>query len=335
MTWVVEGARVWWLSTENHRRHGVISDLDGTGDTIGVRTETDGVIYIEEQHLSPFVDGVLHGLSDHSYHADRSTLSSSGARLLLPPSCPAKFKAHMDEPPKPKPQFDFGHLVHTSLLGTGSEIVAIDAKDYRSKAAQEQRDAAHAEGKTPALIAEVEQAAKMVTAVYDHPLAHDLFLEGDAEVSLYATHESGVRLRARPDWMTPHDGDGRLVIVDYKTAADANPKTFARKAYDYGYHIQLAWYWTVATLLELDESPAFLFVVQEKTPPYLVSVCELDTESFMLGQQQMNKAIAIFHECSQSGKWPGYGDGLHSISLPGWAFSASGRTIGDLLEGVA
>ena len=30
-------------------------------------------------------------------------------------------------------------------------------------------------------------------------------------------------------------------------------------------------------------------------------------------------AIAIYAHCQATGEWPGYGDGVHHISLPGWA----------------
>src|ERR1700744_1626704 len=80
-----------------------------------------------EQTMSqPPSDGIHHNIPDSDYHADRITLSSSGARLLPPPSCPAKFRQYMNTPPRPRPEFDFGHLVHTGVLGTCSEIVVIN-----------------------------------------------------------------------------------------------------------------------------------------------------------------------------------------------------------------
>jgi hypothetical protein len=237
----------------------------------------------------------------------------------------------MDTPPEPKPHFDFGHLVHALVLRKGATIAEIGADDYKTQTARALRDAAHERGEIPALTKDIHKAALIANQVLAHPIAGPLLREGDAEVSLFATDpDTGLKIRGRVDWMTTNEG--RLTIVDLKTAADANPKVFARKAYDYGYHIQFAWYVTLARLLELDEYPAFLFAVVEKEPPYLTSVVELDTSSFIQGCVDMRRAIDIFQRCTETGVWPGYGDYIHSVSLPPWAFNTNQPTIGDLLE---
>jgi hypothetical protein len=276
--------------------------------------------------------GVHGGISDAEYHSCRDSLSASGAKLLLPPSCPAKFREYMGSPPKPKPEFDFGKLAHKLVLGEGEDIVEVEAADWRGKDAREARDKAHADGKIPALTAELNRAHDMNMEVRIHPIAGPLLnAEGHSEVSLFTRDpDTGVNLRARPDRMT--NGGDRVTILDYKTAADANPATFGRTAEKWGYHIQFAWYVTVARLLKLDDNPAFLFVCQEKTPPYLVSVCELDGEAFDLGRRQMQQAIGIFKSCTDMDAWWGYGPEIHSVSLPPWAFSSNQPTIGELLD---
>ena len=90
----------------------------------------------------PERDGIYGWVPEALYHRDSGSLSFSGAKLLLPPSCPAKFKERMDNPPKPKRIFEFGHLVHLEVLGKGVDTVEIDANDYRTKAAREARDRA-------------------------------------------------------------------------------------------------------------------------------------------------------------------------------------------------
>jgi hypothetical protein len=271
--------------------------------------------------------GVRSGISDVEYHADKGSLSSSGARLLLPPSCPAKFREVIDNPPKPKREFDFGHAAHRLVLGAGAELVEIDAPDYRGKDAREARDKAHADGNTPVLTAELATARRMADVVHDDPVARPLFADGHAELSLYFDDpESGVRLRARPDWMTTRH---RLIIVDFKTSVTANPKLFARKAADYGYHQQAAWYIDAVAALGLDWHPAFVFVVQEKEPPFLVSVVELDADAIAEGRRLNREAIRIYAACMLADEWPGYTDRITPISLPPWAFQT--QTINDLL----
>lgn len=268
--------------------------------------------------------GIYGDIDERTYHADRESLSHSGAKLLLPPSCPAKFKERMDNPLPPTPTFSFGHLAHKLVLGEGAVIREIEAVDYRTKAAQQQRDEALAAGEIPALTPELAKAVAMADAVREHPVASKLFATGRAEMSMYADDpDTGWGLRGRADWLTRGEELGlgdRLVIVDYKTTVDANPSSWGRSAANYGYALQFAWYVELARLVNLDDWPAFLFVCQEKEPPYLVSVNELDAEAWNLGYDQMRHAIAVYAECMESGVWPGYSDGINPVSLPRWAF---------------
>ena len=282
----------------------------------------------------PPENGTFAGIPNEDYHHDTTSLSSSGARLLMPPSCPAKFRQRMDGPPEYKAVFDFGTVAHSLVLGEGCDFVAIDAPDFRTKAAQQERDKVRKDGKTPILQCDLERATAMAAVAWTHPMAGELLgAKGKAEVSLYADDpETGVRLRARPDWMTEAYDASRLWIVDYKTTVTARPDDFARKAADFGYHMQAAWYIDVATILGLCDQPAFVFVAQEKEPPFLVSVVEFDAEAIAEGRALNRQAINLFKRCTDTGEWPGYGDHIHPISLPHWAFKAQ-TTIADVLAG--
>lgn len=321
-----EGQRVWWNHLAGHRMFGTVEILE---DRPGIRVDGDpDLLYLDADQLhTELPEGVHTGVPDTAYHADDS-LSASGAKLLLPPSVPAKYR-QARETPVHKPVFDFGKLCHTLVLGEGAPIEVCNFDDWRTKPARDIRDKSRANGLIPVLASEYDQAKKMTLAVRAHPVAGPLLTGGQAEISLLVTDpDTGVRLRARPDYMTQRDG--RLTIADYKTAADANPDTFGKTAFNWGYHIQFAWYVHVARLLELDDNPAFVFVVQEKTQPFLVSVCELDADAFLLGYRQMRQAIHIYRECTEAGVWPGYSAEINPVSLPRWAFQ-TGPTIGDLL----
>jgi hypothetical protein len=171
--------------------------------------------------------------------------------------------------------------------------------------------------------------------VWTHPLAGEILgAKGEAESSLYVDDpQTGIRLRARPDWMTAHYDPDRLWIADYKTTVTARPEDFARKAADYGYHQQAAFYLLVARLLGLCDDPVFVFIAQEKEAPYLVSVVEFDAEAIAEGHRLNRQAIDLFKRCTDTGEWPGYDDGITPISLPPWAFKSK-QTIGDLMKGV-
>ncbi|WP_326600555.1 PD-(D/E)XK nuclease-like domain-containing protein [Rhodococcus sp. PD04] len=271
--------------------------------------------------MSDVVDapGLYLDVPEAIYHGDRGTLSQSGAKKLLPPSCPAIFHYEREHPPAPKDVFDIGSAAHALVLGVGDPIARLDFDDWKTKAAREARDEARAEGKTPLLAKDYETVHAMAAALRKHPLAATLFADGRPEVSAFWTDaETGVGRRARFDWLPNADPRRRRVIPDYKTTSDANPSKFAKSAADFGYYMQAPWYLDAIAATEGDTEAAFLFVVQSKTPPYLVSVVELDHDALMLGHRLNRRALEIYAECESSGVWPGYGDDVHYVSLPSW-----------------
>lgn len=249
------------------------------------------------------------------YHA-HPALSSSGARRLLPPGCPALFRHEQDNPTPHKREFDFGHAAHKLILGAGPDLVSVKAPDWRTKAAKEQRDAAYETGAVPLLAEEYERVMAMADALNEHPLAGPLFDPGRgvAEQALFWNDQpTGVPLRALVDWRT-----GRLV-VDYKSTTCASPDAIVKTVHNYGYFQQGAFYLDGVRALGLAEDPAFVLVFQEKAAPYLVTVVQLDDTALRIGAELNRRAIEVFRDCTESGIWPGYATDITLIGLPAWA----------------
>lgn len=264
-------------------------------------------------------DPGVYTITADEYHA-HPALSSSGARKLLAPSCPALFRWWRDHEQAPSRVFDFGHAAHKMVLGDGPELVVIDADSYRTKAAQVARDNTYALGMVPLLPAEYQTVLDMACELRAHPAAEMLRRPGKPEQSLFAKDEAtGVMLRARIDWL-PEAVDGRITIVDYKTAASVDPAAFARSIAKYGYYQQAAWYISMVGALDLADDVRFLFVAQEKIAPYLVTVFELDEYSLRIGRRRNREAIEVFARCTEAGEWPGYvgADDVQMLSLPAW-----------------
>ncbi|MFE0470563.1 PD-(D/E)XK nuclease-like domain-containing protein [Streptomyces sp. NPDC058947] len=261
------------------------------------------------------------------YHADPvpgGSLSSSGARKLLDPGCPAQFKYDRDHPQPHKREFDLGHAAHLLVLGEGPELEVIDFPDWKKVAARELRDLAYDEGKVPLLTKDHEQVQAMAEAIRQHPTAGALFAPGNgiAEQSLFwQDPRHGVWRRARPDWMPHRHEDGRLVVVDYKTARAVDPAALQRSVYEHGYHAQAAWYLDAVKAVDLAGGiePAFVFVFQAKTAPYLVHLVELDFPALTLGAARNDRALRIYAECERTGHWPGFNDRITYLPLPAWA----------------
>lgn len=261
-------------------------------------------------------------LTAEEYHADRTSISSSGLRALLPPGCPAQFKYDRDHPRPPKREFDLGHAAHKLVLGEGAAFELIDYPDYKKKDAQLQRDDAYAAGLVPLLPKEHDQVQAMAEAIRQHPIAGPLFTPGSgrAELSIFWTDPAtGVRCRVRPDWLKQMPG--LTLAVDYKTAKDASPDAVSRAIRDHSYHQQDALYTDGIWAALQPEDVRFVFVFQSKTAPYLVTVRELAQQDRDIGRARNERALRLYADCEATGIWPdwtGPVTEIPTISMPSY-----------------
>lgn len=267
--------------------------------------------------------GLHTDLSNEAYHADKTSLSSSGARKLLPPSCPAKFRWEQDNPQPPSKTFDHGNAAHKTVLGNGPDLEVVPGARWDTGEAKARIAAIRERGGIPLKQRDFDMVHAMAAAIRRHPLAAALLdpAYGAPEQSgFWIDGPSGIRRRVRFDWL-PSMQSGRLIVPDFKTAVDASSAAFQKSIDKYGYNQQAAWYEEAAQALGLgDEVTELLFIVQEKTAPYLVNVIGLDYFAREIGRAKNRAAIDIFAECTASGVWPGYADGdPNYLPLPGWA----------------
>jgi hypothetical protein len=256
---------------------------------------------------------VIYDMPADEYHASEA-LSSSGAKKLLTPSCPAIFDYERTHGQGRKREFDFGTAAHTLLLGSGPQPHVIDAENYLTKAAKAERDAAYDRGDVPLLPHEFDAVQNMVAQARQHPRVAELLSVGRSEVSLFwADEATGVPCRARPDWLRED------AIVDYKTSPSASPSSIPKSVADFGYHLQAAFYLAGAVELGLlpPEAP-FYFIFQSKTPPHLIKVVELDEQALEIGRDKVAMALEVFRDCTEAGVWPDFGDDIEVISLPAY-----------------
>lgn len=260
------------------------------------------------------------------YHGDpvpgTGSLSSTGARALSSRrKTPAHYAWERQHGRRPKREFDYGHAAHAKVLGRGMGIEVIDAENYRTKAAQAARDEARERGLAPILAHEVQAIEEMAAAIQAHPTAGPLLTPevGWPEKSLFWTDPlTGVWCRARLDWLTRPGVLRRYTIADYKTADDASPDGFARAIRAHGYDQQAAFYLDGVRALGLDDEPAWVWVVQEKAPPYLIAIYQLTGESLLRADRANRRARAVFAHCTATGEWPGYPVNPVALSTPDW-----------------
>lgn len=262
-------------------------------------------------------------ISAAEYHGDpvpTGSLSSSGARRLLPPSCPALFRHEREHGQEHRAEFDIGTAAHKLVLGAGPAITEVKARDWRTKAAQEARDEAYATGAVPLLSVDYDRVTGMAAALTRHDIAMALLNpdHGQPEQAIFWQDEqTGIWRRALIDWL-PDLGTGRPIVVDYKTTISAEKDSIRKSVARYGYHQQGPWYLDACASIGYPPDTAFVFIFQEKTAPYLITVVELDDEALTIGGILNFQALSVYRQCVDTDVWPSYSSDIELIQLPRW-----------------
>lgn len=268
----------------------------------------------------------IHEIRAEDYHADpceRPSLSASIAALLVNRSPLHAWNAHPRLNPNhkrvEKAAYDLGTVVHELLLqGTTECLEVIDANDFRTKAAQEARDDAYADGKVPLLSKDVTRATEMCEAVRDQLDRRDddppVLADGKPERML-VWEERGVTCRALVDWLR----DDFRAIDDAKTTkGSAEPRKWSKSTlWDIGADVQVAFNMRGVKAITGVE-PVFRYVLIECSAPYAISVVTLSSSALDLGMRKADFAIDRWRECLESDIWPGYSSEVHEAETPPW-----------------
>ena len=260
-------------------------------------------------------------------------LSASIAHLLVTKSALHAWTAH----PRLNPhyqqiesaEFDYGRAAHSVLLeGSESPLVVVEADDWRKKEAKELRDKARAEGRIPLLVRQVYKVRAMVKVARDYIASSELagIFEDGLPEQYIEWQEGQTRCTGRLDWLR---GDKRLVM-DYKTTQSANPASFVGMAVGYGYAMQEAFYRRGVKAVHGKE-PAFVFLLQEKEPPFACSLVAFDPAMQEIGDQQAAHALAIWGTYMARNEWPGYSPRIAHLEPPQW-HAARAEEMDSLLE---
>jgi hypothetical protein len=278
------------------------------------------------------VPGAYPGIDAEDYHRAPNlcwgpSISSSGLKTLL-----ARSPRHywFDSPLNPnrpaeeaKPHFSVGKGAHDMLLLSERwpDFYHVLPEDFNPNATKAQadwhadREAAREAGKVILKHSEAQTVFAMAASLRANPLAAAALSNGQSEVTIvWADPETGVILRCRPDFLPTK----RLIIPDLKTAADASPRGFQRAIANNGYAQGAALYMDGIKAIFGSYPSNWLHVVMEKDPPHVVALYELPAEDIERGRWLNRKAIRIFADCLNAGKWPGYSDTPSVLGLPGW-----------------
>jgi len=285
-------------------------------------------------------------MTEHEY---RSHPAISRSELWWLNRSPEYFKWKKENPGNPTEALLFGQVAHKMLLEPDTfydDFAVAPDVDRRTKAGKEawEKFCTESDGKSVISLGMFYQCYDMVFKARENPLVMEL-LSGEHEVPYFWTDpDTGVQCKCRLDAMV-RDDEGRITIVDYKTATDASYKAFSRDVLNFGYHFQAAMYsegviqsglcprlikgkpkrrWVKdeytgkrryftevpeRIVMGGDEGepiyPRFVFIVQEKTEPYSLCVYEMDTEFIVAGYDKYREFLGTYQSCTEMDVWPG------------------------------
>jgi hypothetical protein len=270
-------------------------------------------------------------LSEDDYFGDKiasvPTLSQSVAHTLVTKSPKHAWLRHPrlgGQSGAPTRSMDKGSLCHKLLLqaGKGFEVCRFD--DWRTKAAQEQRKEVRAQGLTPVLQHEYDDANAAADAIRAQLKALGIVLDGESEVAAVweETTDDGESVLCRG--LLDHWSRAQATIFDLKMMSkSAHPVACATHMVGYGYDIQAAAYTNAVAKIhpELVGRLNFVFLFCEFDAPHVVTPATLAGSMRQLGDMRWRRAINSWAECLSADHWPGYTDQMVQLEAPAWALS--------------
>lgn len=238
---------------------------------------------------------------------------------------PEKFIYFLEHPQEQTPAMAFGSACHKAILepeGFCDEYAVAPALDKRTKEGKAlyEKFCAENEGKTiisrddDIVIAEMEQAIRKC------PLACKLLYgKGMTEEPFFWTDPgTGEKCKVKVDRLVTWKR--RKYVVDFKTSQCAETNRFNSDMWKLGYYMQAAMYTEgVQRAKKMRKRPGFIFVVQEKKPPYSVNVIEVSEEVMKAGDAKFHSLLERYHACKAIDTWPGYvGDVPNDAFVPTW-----------------
>lgn len=243
---------------------------------------------------------------------------------------PEKYKYALEHPIETTPAMAFGSAAHKLILegydAFNAEYAVAPQFDKRTKAGKEDWEKFCAENADKEIVSLDDY--KVLTDMHDQisscNLAYVLLnIEGETETPFFwIDKDTGEECKVKLDRLVKWDG--RYAVLDYKTAASAQTDKFVHEMFKLGYHLQAAMY-TEGVMVSkgLDYRPDFIFLVQEKKPPYSVNVVYVAADSGVMtyGIDTFRLLMGTLHQCKETGYFYGYTGAFGEMNdayLPGY-----------------
>lgn len=225
-----------------------------------------------------------------------------------------------------------GTILHNLILEHGAAIQAVDADDWRTKVARQERARITQAGKIAILKPKIAPLQVIAGVFFRRLESMGINFAGESEVTIRwaemgqpGNHQAGnILCRGRLDRLQLENGFA--TIFDLKTTGQsAHPDDWARTIIDRCYDVQAAAYTRAveAAYPDLAGRVRFVFLVLELEPPYDVAAYELSGAFQEHGSNRWQRAVTAWHRCLSTGNWPGYNAGAKLVTLdpPQYAIS--------------
>lgn len=272
--------------------------------------------------------GVIPGLSNEAYHADRTAVSSTKLKLLL--KSPRLYLAALSGKVHSTASQSLGTAVHAALL----EAARFDA-DYlvtpkfnrRTKSGKAEEAAyyrTHA-GKQFISKGDAYIISRVRESITEHNNARRLLRGGTSEQAIFFRDpRTGLMCKVKLDLI------GDAAIVDVKTTTDASETEFRRTIGLLHYDLS-AYMYQLAVKETTGKEKPFVFIAAETEEPFNTAVYIASQKTLNDGRIKFEKAMDTLSYCLSSGDWFGYQrQGIpQEIDTPGWNLNGLGiQTVG-------
>lgn len=227
--------------------------------------------------------------SNDIYHSHDS-ISASGLKTIH-----KKSVYHLiNQKFKETPAMALGTAVHQAILEPHDfhDIYHVIEKiDKRTKAGKEeyQKQIDLANGKI-IIDDDIHEIIKSILGDFRQNDLAQKYCKGEIELSHYTQYE-GIDVRVRPDVIN-HVSD---FITDVKTCQDNSPQAFKRDVYNWGYHLQAAFYMDMCGINN------FRFIACTTKYPYTVEVYTLDEKDIEFGRMAYKNAFKQWKKYLETG----------------------------------
>jgi hypothetical protein len=292
-------------------------------DNIRICRDSNDYYHSQSQYVSSSVvktiakQSVHHYLNQAPFNSPALMIGTAFHTLVLEPE-----------------EFEKDYLVANHKIDRRTKVGKAEAKSLEDKARDMGKDVLHygdhnliqtmaaSVNANPEYVRLLDHCQKEVSFYIDDFTLPD-FCMGDV---VHFEPETKFKVRVRPDAYSKKPirfagKDLQNVVIDLKSCQDSSPRAFKNAVYQYGWHIQAAFYLDllshVSKHMELPAFETFYFMAVEKKNPYACQVYELSEKMLMDGRAQYCKALKMWHHYLETNEAMGFhsSDGLSELVI--------------------